>query len=476
MIEEIRKGLELLYVPGDVIEMRVPRKHGEKFAQTTSGFFNDLDKLARAIELINDSYKQTVFTTMNPLAPKDNWAAVNNRAYVGSAGLKTELLAAGLPLESRMNKSVLYETGKEHWTMKMTEDGDVLKRRWILIDIDAGQSSGTNSTDAQHASTLLTAKAVIQHLVDRGFPAPGLTNSGNGHHVYVRVDLPNDATSALLVKRFLLALGQRFDNKNGTASVDKSTFNAARITKAHGSMVYKGEDTPERPQRRSGVLNFASKKFTATDLILEVAQEYTLKEGESLEAFTPTALKIDDAELQAQIDKIGRYLAHYGIESKQMFTKGGDVVIPVTCPNSEEHTMDGGELETIIMIGHDGALSFCCQHGHCSHLRSWKGLRNFLQRNWTGQHFQWSPAPASYFSGDTKYAARPQQDIYVTPKPSAQDEAVAFLKTLTLPIPIKQAQALATAAGISPRTLATSYDAAGLEPKNTFDGWMLTKW
>jgi len=69
-LTEIRKGLDLLFEPGDVVELRVPRKHEVEYSSTTSGFFDDLDRLAEAIDYINTKKKQTVYVTMNPASPR----------------------------------------------------------------------------------------------------------------------------------------------------------------------------------------------------------------------------------------------------------------------------------------------------------------------------------------------------------------------------------------------------------------------
>ena len=86
---EIRRGLDLLYNQGDIVEMRVPRKHEVEYSSTTSGFFDDLDRLSEAIEYINTKKCQTVYVTLNPL--KRDWQEVNNQAYVGSSTLRQEL-------------------------------------------------------------------------------------------------------------------------------------------------------------------------------------------------------------------------------------------------------------------------------------------------------------------------------------------------------------------------------------------------
>jgi hypothetical protein len=392
-LNEIRRGVSMLYRAGDIVEMRVPRKHDVEFSANISGFFDDMELLAQAIYLVNRNYKSTVYTMMNPIKP--GWMTVNNKAYVGSKTMREEMNRAGLALEPRMKKSVLWESGKTHWAMRMAEDEDVLKRRWILIDIDAGQPANTNSSDAEHDNTLAMAKAVIQYLTDQGFPAPALTDSGNGHHVYVRVDLENDAASAFLVRRFLKALHQKFAGHFGSAHVDEGMFNAGRITKATGSFVYKGVHTAERPRRRSEVLEFASNKFALRDQLQEIADEYVLAPGETLTSWSEGGgIAIADDEMQYLVDRVKAFLQFYDIEYHGLKQTGDDIVIPCVCPNAAQHSMDGGELECVVMIAASGALSFCCQHAHCQQLRTWKGAKAFLEES-TGEYFNWTGASLS---------------------------------------------------------------------------------
>jgi len=391
---EIRRGLDLLYNQGDIVEMRVPRKHEVEYSSTTSGFFDDLDRLSEAIEYINTKKCQTVYVTLNPL--KRDWQEVNNQAYVGSSTLRQELQNKGLPLEPRMKKSVSWESGKTHYSMRMAEDQDVLSRRWILIDIDAGQPAGTNSSEQEHVDTLDMAMAIREWLTRKGFPKTGLTNSGNGHHIYLRVDLSNDTSAILLVKRFLKAVSARFAGQYGTAMVDEGMFNAARITKAAGTIVYKGPPSPERPNRQSKVLHFASKEVAPLSLIESIASEYKPVAGE-FSTFNPSDEVIDDKELRYKVERLKAYLEYYDIEYGPVRQSEEHVIIPCTCPNSSEHTMNGGELEAVASVRLSGQYGFNCQHAHCQGLKSWKGFRNFIESESGKEPFMWETVTVTLF-------------------------------------------------------------------------------
>jgi hypothetical protein len=461
-ITEIRKGLDLLFEPGDVVELRVPRKHEVEYSSTTSGFFDDLDRLAEAIDYINTKKKQTVYVTMNPL--KRDWQGVNNQAYIGSATLREELQLSQQPLEPRMKKSIAWESGKTHYSMRMSEDEDISLRRWILIDIDAGQPAGTNSSDQEHRDTLDMAMEIRAYLTSRGFPKTALTNSGNGHHIYVRIDLPNTTENLLLVKRFLKSINQNFRGQFGTAMVDEGMFNAARITKAAGTHVYKGPHTDDRPNRQSKVLHFASKTPTTETQITEIANEYISVAGE-FDHFNPNDEVIDDKEIREKVDKLKSYLDYYDVNYQSIRQNGDDVIIPCTCPNASEHTMDGGELEAVAMVAATGAYSFRCQHAHCSDLHNWRGFRNFIESRSNKPVFVWDDR-VLLLNG--KQIAGPKQSqstqpIIFNPKPTKEQKAIELLTKLCNPVcPPHIAKDIAKDQGISERTLQRAYAPANV--------------
>ena len=143
-----------------------------------SGFFTDIDRLSEAIVTINTEYRRTCFVTLNPIR-KDGWVVADNSAYEGAGALKKTLEAAGIPLESRMEQGEMWKSKEKYWKLRSTKQADIERRCWILVDCDAGQEKGENSTDAQHQETLKMAQAVMTFLTEQGFPKPMLTSSGN---------------------------------------------------------------------------------------------------------------------------------------------------------------------------------------------------------------------------------------------------------------------------------------------------------
>ena len=133
-----------------------------------------------------------------------------------------------------------------------TSDADILRRRWLLIDFDPVRPAGISSTNREHGRAVSAACGAWDDLRGAGFPDPVVADSGNGAHLLYRVDLPNDSSATELVRHILAGAAVRCATDD--IIVDQTVFNAGRITKAYGTMVCKGDNLPDRPRRRSRLL------------------------------------------------------------------------------------------------------------------------------------------------------------------------------------------------------------------------------
>lgn len=221
--------LRHLVDPGQVVELRALKvQDGTRGGSTWAGTFtgDELPDLARAALDLSGNC-QGVYYTLNPLKP----------ARLTRQWPRVQKAAGG----------------------RLAHDHDVLARRWVLVDVDpvraAGHEKGS-ATDAEKAATRRLADAVRGYAAGRGWPAPVLCDSGNGHHLLYR--LPQDypvvtpVSPADPVRRALAALAAEFDGPDGT--VDTAVYNPARIVKFPGTLACKGEPTADRPHRRAKVL------------------------------------------------------------------------------------------------------------------------------------------------------------------------------------------------------------------------------
>ena len=226
---EIRRALSLLCESGEVYELRSP---------PISGYFDDLQRLANsAIELGNDLRHEAVYITLNPV----------DRILL-----------------SRADNSTKY-------SRDMTGDKHVARRRRLLIDCDAQcPASGISSTDEEHEAALARSREITAFLRARGLPEPLFADSGNGGHLVHAIDLPNDAESTKLCERVLKALDFQFSDQ--AVKVDRTTYNASRISKLYGTPVRKGSSMPDRPHRLSRILEAPDKlKVVSREQLEEIA-------------------------------------------------------------------------------------------------------------------------------------------------------------------------------------------------------------
>jgi hypothetical protein len=385
-VSAILEGLHLLFRDGDVVELRAFRTN-PKFGKTTiSGFYNDLNLLAEDLSVIN-AKNTTAFVTLNPIAA--SWQTVNNMAYEGGSPLLSEIKDAGLDpaFSSRLKAKKNLNTGNIFYSPRTTSDFDIASRQHVLIDIDAGQPTDTNSTDVEKATAYDMMLAVRDYLLSLGFPEPAFCDSGNGYHLLPQIDLPNDDASTALVQRFLLALAQKFDGKFGKAHIDIGVFNAARITKAYGSVAYKGDPTAERPHRQSKVLS-AGAGVVSRELLEKVAVEYT----GTLQDKAPEGDVISDEQVLKEVELIKRFLTWGEIDFDDPYTSGSSVFIPVACPNKDQHSNTGAPSETIVTILATGARGFNCFHAHCSDI-NWKKFRAIVETQHKKAHPDSKPFP-----------------------------------------------------------------------------------
>jgi hypothetical protein len=171
---------------------------------------------------------------------------------------------------------------------RAAKDGDVLRRRWIMVDVDPVKPDAhadDSATDGEKEQAGLVATRIVDDLRGRGWPAPVTIDSGNGYHLLYRVDLPNDDASKSLVKRVLKVLANAHDN--AAARVDQKVFNAARIAKLPGTWARKGAHSIDRPHRLCMLDTVPEPvRMVAEDLL----RSFVGNEAETLTATTPTPL------------------------------------------------------------------------------------------------------------------------------------------------------------------------------------------
>ena len=219
-LEEITRTSRLIVGDGNVTEVRTfdATTTGDRWPRTLYGYFDNAEALAAAVATITTA--KGIYFVPNQVKP-DLLARCCNRLKAFSKGDAS------------------------------TQDSDIVRRRWLLIDVDPVRPAGISSTDAEHAAALRRIREIVAYLTADGWPTPIIADSGNGAHALYRVDLP--AEDGGTVQRILQALAGRFDD--AVVKVDTSVHNPARIWKLYGTMACKGDDVPGRPWRMARIID-----------------------------------------------------------------------------------------------------------------------------------------------------------------------------------------------------------------------------
>jgi hypothetical protein len=332
---QIDGAIRILFEPDQVVEVRVPGKFG-----ALSGYFADHEKLAKAIKRLSDESVQAgVYITLNP-------------CHKGVLARR-----AGNSLHTDVKET--------------TSDADIIGRRWLLIDFDPTRPSGVSATTPEKRAAWETKLAVRTWLHRQGWAQPVVADSGNGFHLLYRVSEPNDEVTKQLFRKCLAVLSQRFSTPS--VGIDTAVFNAARITKAYGSLAAKGENTPDRPHRYS-------------KLVLAPRTGIEMVRREQLEALaakdTPPGKESakehgrNRESAPADSAKVEEFLEWGGVETNQakQMADGGKQWILVACPFNPQHTNGPA-----VSWKPTGELGFHCFHESCKG-NHWREFRDHVER------------------------------------------------------------------------------------------------
>jgi len=323
---EIMKALSVLHSHGEVIELRAP-KAGR--AGTVSGYFDAPAALAREA-LGWENRAPGVYVTLHAIEPA---------------------------LLARARNRVV-----EH-ACSTTGNSDVLRYRWLPIDLDPARPSGISSTDGEHEIAIARAYAVLGWLVEElGVSSNSIVvaNSGNGAHVLVRIDEPSDATTEELVKRAIAAVDLRWTTADVT--VDTSVSNPARIWRLYGTLARKGDETADRPHRRSRLLHVPDSITVASRADLE-----------RLAALVPVDIpRHGGARRDGQALDVAAWLDRVGIQvARSRPWQGGTLHELDGCPMDDTHERD----RAAYVVQHaSGAPAAGCHHARCNW--TWRELRD----------------------------------------------------------------------------------------------------
>lgn len=273
-----------------------------------------------------------------------------------------------------------------------TSDQDIVRRRWLLLDLDPKRPSGVGSNPRQLASAEKLARECRDLLCGAGWPTPVEGMSGNGAYLLFGLDLPNDAETTTLATDVLKAINYKVGltgvpPDEPLSQVDLTTFNAARVVRLLGTMNRKGHPTLGLPHRRSRLLavperiepvsvellHAAVRNWSAPTTNRVTARVTPPKSAAPTTATVPapsTAVPAADYRHRLKVDT---WLTDrgFGFTTKPgPDCHGRTVYLLDRCPFDASH---GGTKEVAVYQTPDGKLGAACKHNSCTG----KGWREF---------------------------------------------------------------------------------------------------
>jgi hypothetical protein len=347
-VNEALQTIGLLFEPGDVIEIRALNvgRTDDRPGLTFAGYFNfeNDQAIKAAIRKVNGK-AEGVYVVLNSF----------NRVLLARAKNR---LQGGLK--------------------NTTSDKDITRRRWLYVDADAIRPAGISATEEEHQAALQRTSQIREFLRDIGWPEPILADSGNGGHLLYLLPPLDLVRAGELVKACLKALAIRFSD--ATVAVDQATATTARICKLYGTLARKGDSTPDRPHRRSRVVDEPER----IEPVPIEALESLAKGVESVEppaATSVSALSAGQVNIEEWLASSGREV----IKGPEPY-HGGRRWTLRTCPFNPEHR------KPVVIQFPSGALCYKCQHKSCAQ-NGWKALREMVKPGY--RHTNGAPpAPA----------------------------------------------------------------------------------
>lgn len=332
---QIRQWWQVFKGDGKLVEIRLLGKN------TYSGYFTNVETLIAQIKPLLDD---------------------NNAQYYGNIQAYFTLNEINADLYSREQRDVFVKKPKS-----TTTDGDITRRKLVLIDLDPNRAAGISASDAEFEKAHLKAVAIYRYLMNEGFKEPLITKSGNGWHIYVACDMPNDDEHNELIKRFLQSLGKTFSD--GEVEIDEKVFNPARIDKLIGTWAKKGANSQERPWRLATIVKVPSDMSANDDALFQKIADLLPKEE-------PRKLPNQQRRMAYSNNQpfdLVMWMNEHGIKYREKKSGNSTLYELEECPWIDQHS-DRKKWDSALFVDGDGKITFNCTHSHCKG-KTWHDVR-----------------------------------------------------------------------------------------------------
>lgn len=337
--------------------------------QTYSGYFKDCS---------------TMIAQLRPLLDHAN------TQYYGAMQAYFTLNEINDTLYSREQHDVFVKKPKS-----TTTDGDIVRRRFVLIDLDPTRSAGISASVDEFEKAHLKAVDVYRYVIKEGFKEPIVTQSGNGFHVYLPCDMPNDEEHNELIKRFLQSLSNMFSGDG--VDIDEKVFNPARIDKLIGTWAKKGSDTEERPWRIAQFVKIPKDLSPNDDTLFQKIADLLPKEEPKQLPNRPRQ-QYNNAPFD-----LPSWLRDHGVVYREKKSGKSTLYELEYCPWVDTHS-DRKKWDSALFVDDDGKITFNCTHSHCKG-KTWHDVRLFYEPNaYDRPSYQPQPyQPRTYAQQKPKY-------------------------------------------------------------------------
>lgn len=305
------------------------------------------------------------------------------------------------------------------WGAETTKDNDIVRRKWVFVDFDSKRPKGVSASNEEVAAAKKKLAEVYKFLKEEGFHEPVMAFSGNGYHLLLKADMPNDNGHKEIVKAFIDIISSKFSD--GKVEIDKAVFNAARICKLYGTEARKGLSTTERPWRMS--------KIEYVPKVLEVNNEAIFKSF--VDKYSPKR-----ETKQSQWNRyngyghfdLERWFADHGVEYRNAGMEGGMQKYQLRhCGWEESHSESHEWTDAAIFVMPDGKIIYKCFHDHCQG-RTWPEFRKLYEPDYdpNNRDKYWNNAQTVIIQQPAR--PKPQPDI----KPEDEERGKKWLSPLEI--------------------------------------------
>jgi len=325
-----------------------------------SGYFKSIDNLIQAIEPYSNMDDEQIYFVLN---------RIDDACY------------------GRQQSEKIVKSPKI-----TTNDNDIIRRNWVMIDFDPIRKTGVNSTEEEFELAHKKAQQVFTFLRSNGFQEPVICKSGNGWHLQYKVDLPNDDDTTEIIKQFFSYLGSKFTDE--FVDIDQKVFNKARLCKLYGTMAKKGANLADRPWRMSEIA-YVPKDINTTP----IEQFKTLADQAPKEEPKQAPNRPNRRYNNAPFD-LRTWLSEHSIVYKEEKQGNSTKFVLQHCPWEDTHSSKK-EWESALFQNSDGQITFSCFHSHCKD-KTWFEYRQFYEPDAYNKP-QWQPQSRSYYQQKPKY-------------------------------------------------------------------------